>query len=93
MEIEEMMIVRDFKGFFSDIFKNYRFFYLNSEQRVNKHFQMDRELLRRHVMEKVRKFQEKIKRINEDKEKNDKEKFNAIMNKYSKTQENLVLFF
>lgn len=44
-------------------------------------------------MEKMRKFQEKIKRINEDKEKNDQEKINMIMEKYNKTQENLVILF
>ena len=47
-------------------------------------------MLRKQVIEKVKKFQEKLQRIGEDKEKYDQERINVIMEKYNKTQENLV---
>ena len=60
------------------------------DARVARHFQIDKEMMRRHVIDKVRKFEEKIHKINEDKDKTGQEKINTIMEKYYKTQETLV---
>lgn len=49
-------------------------------------------MMRRNVIDKVRKFEDKIQRINEDKDKTGQEKINTIMEKYYKTQETLVCF-
>lgn len=92
IEIENLLIAREFKGFSLQIPMNFKFFSIKfTESRVTKHFLSEKEQLKKQVLEKVKKFQEKIRRINEDKEKSDQEKVNSIMDKYYKIQDNLVL--